>query len=68
MQDEFDKLDAETKQKLREKSWQKIFDIEKRKSDWNSNGYYVQATFWKLETSMIRKVRYFTEKDTEEEE
>lgn len=68
MQDEFDKLDEKTKQKLREKSWQKIFDIEKRKSDWNSNGYYVQATFWKLEKSMIKKVRYFMEKDSEEEE
>ena len=63
MQDDFDKLDGETKQKLREKSWQKMFDITLKKSDWNSNGYYVQATFWRLEKSMIKNVKYFTEKD-----
>lgn len=40
-----------------------MFDITLKKSDWTSNGYYVQATFWRLEKSMIKNVKYFTEKD-----
>lgn len=59
----FDSLDFKTQQELIETSWQKIFDTTLINSDWNSNGHYVQATFWVLKKSMIKNVTYFTEKE-----
>lgn len=59
----FDSLNGEKKEELRKKSWQKIFNLEFRDSNWNSNGHYIQATFWVLKKSMIKNVTYFTEKE-----
>ena len=59
----FDSLNGEKKEELRKKSWQKIFNVEFRNSNWDSNGHYIQATFWVLKKSMIKNVTYFTEKE-----
>lgn len=55
----FDKLPPKKKAELREKSWQKIFNVEPNHTDWNKNGEYIQATFWELRKDMITNVRYF---------
>lgn len=59
----FDSLNGKKKEELRKKSWQKIFNLEFRDSNWDSNGHYIQATFWVLKKSMIKNVTYFTEKE-----
>ena len=56
----FDGLPIETKNRIKEESWQKIFDISPYQSDWRDNGRYVQATFWKLNLDEVKKVQYFT--------
>lgn len=58
----FDSLDNESRQELTVLSHQKIFNIERFETDWESNGFFIQATFWELRKDMIKEVRYFTAK------
>lgn len=55
-----DSLPNEIRYKTIVNSWQRIFDIRQYKTDWRSNGYYVQAVFWELRLDEIRTVQYFT--------
>ena len=59
MNEWFDTLSFDEQEKIMNESWEKIFDITPIKDEWCSNGQYVQATFWKLEKSMIKNVKYF---------
>ena len=60
--DWFNSLKPEEKAKLTIESWQKIFDVTKRKNDWFTNGRYIQATFWELQKDIITNIRYFESK------
>lgn len=55
----YEKLPYEKQNKLMKESWQTIFDIRPYKTDWRSNGAYVQATFWKLNMSQVKDAQYF---------
>lgn len=64
--DEFEKnqkwfysIPYSTQTELMQNSWQKVFNVEPDKDDWNKPGEYVQATFWELRKDMITNVRYF---------
>lgn len=54
-----DSLPVIERERIMVESWQKIFDITSRKSDWKPNGCYIQGTFWELRKDMIRKVKRF---------
>lgn len=54
--DWFDALPYSEQERLEKESWQKIFDIRIRESEWNSNGLYVQAVFWVLKADYIVRV------------
>lgn len=54
--DWFDTLPYIERERLEKESWQKIFDIGIRKSEWTSNGLYVQAVFWELKAEYIVRV------------
>ena len=54
--DWFDTLPYIEREQLEKESWQKIFDIGIRKSEWTSNGLYVQAVFWELRADYIVRV------------
>lgn len=58
----YDSLDAKTKEELKKKSWQKIFDVKPVYTDWLQTGRYIQATFWELRKEMITDVKYFVAK------
>ena len=67
-QNEFDYEKAETnldalppdeKQRVKEESWECIFDINKFENDWHRRGYYVQATFWELRKEQVIMARKF---------
>ena len=60
IQEELDNLPGDVRDKKIRESWQRIFDIKQYKTDWRSNGYYVQAVFWELKLEQIKKVQYFT--------
>ncbi|WP_286078073.1 DUF3841 domain-containing protein [Thomasclavelia cocleata] len=55
----FESLPPDEKKRELEKSWENIFNLEKIDNDWTMQGAYIQATFWKLSKSQIRKVQYF---------
>lgn len=67
IQEEFDNLTTDEKQRLTEESWQRIFDVEPYETDWRSQGRYVQATFWELRASDIKDVRRFVAVELEDE-
>jgi len=56
----FNALPLDEQQKIRKKSWEKIFDITPFKNDWCRRGRYVQATFWELRKEQIIAERRFT--------
>ena len=65
-EEEWDKIDEwieslppEEKQKEIEKSWENIFNIDPINSGWVKKGQYIQATFWKLSKTQIKKVQFF---------
>lgn len=65
-EEEYDRLEAEynglpeeEKSKAREKSWEGVFNVEPIDTDWHRQGCYVQAVFWELRLSQVRKVTWF---------
>lgn len=57
---EFEKLSNSEKKRVKEKSWENIFDLTPIDNDWECRGRYIQATFWELKKEYIRKIQYFT--------
>jgi len=55
----FDSLREEEQQKVREKSWEQVFDIDPFRNEWHSRGEYVQATFWELRKEQVISARKF---------
>ena len=56
----FDSLSAQKQNEIKRKSWEKIFEVYPPvENDWESRGFYVQATFWELKFSQVKSVRYF---------
>lgn len=51
----FDALPMDKQKKLREKSWEKVFDTTKIDTEWAKNGRYVQATFWEIRPEHVMK-------------
>lgn len=58
--EEFAKLSKDEQIRRKEKSWERIFDIEPFENDWIVKGKYVQAIFWELKLEYVKKVQYFT--------
>ena len=56
----FDGLTKDEQIKEKEKSWERIFDIEPFENDWILKGKYVQAIFWELKLEQVKKVQFFT--------
>lgn len=55
----YNNLDTETQNKIKLESWQRIFNTEYIENDWTSVGKYVQATFWELFITDVKKVKHF---------
>ncbi len=47
------------KRKMKEASWERIFDVNPIETEWYRQGCYVQATFWELKLSQVKKVKWF---------
>ena len=52
----FDSLNRHKQQRVKEKSWERIFDITPRHDEWTRNGSVVQGCFWLLQMNHVRKV------------
>ncbi|MET7027653.1 DUF3841 domain-containing protein [Ligilactobacillus salivarius] len=55
LEKKFDSLPERKQKQVKEKSWQRIFDTDIRHGEWTSNGETIQACFWMLEMSQVRK-------------
>ena len=52
----FDALSKVEQQRIKEESWQQIFDITLRHGEWTRNGDVVQGCFWLLRLNQVRRV------------
>ena len=52
----FDALSKIEQQRIKENSWQQIFDITPRHGEWTRNGEIVQGCFWLLRLNRVRRV------------
>ena len=53
-------LSPEKQKMMKEKNWEKVFDISPFDNTWICRGNSVQATFWELKRKQIKEVRPFT--------
>lgn len=51
----FDQLPAAHQTRVKERSWQRIFDITPAHGDWTRNGDCVQGCFWQLNRNQVRR-------------
>ena len=52
-------LPPEAKKKMRNKNWERVFDLTPYNTEWMLRGECIQATFWELRKEQIRKVTMF---------
>lgn len=56
----YDQLPESEQTKVKEESWAKIFEVDKKFDDmWRRTGEYIQATFWELRLENVRRVWRF---------
>ena len=58
-EERYESLTETEQQKIKEKSWEIIFDIEPFENDRYLKGRYIQATFWEIRAEHIVSVRTF---------
>lgn len=51
----YQSLSPRQQQRVKEQSWQQIFDYTPRFGDWSCNGDTVQGCFWQLNRSQVRR-------------
>lgn len=54
----FDNLSLMDQKRVKEHSWQHIFNVDPRKGEWTQNGAYVQGCCWYLQKEQVRHVWY----------
>lgn len=62
LEDWYDSLELLEQQRVKLESWKQIFDIKPYSNNFVRVGSYVQATFWELNITDVKKVVYFTAK------
>lgn len=48
------------KKMMKERNWERVFDLTPVDNEWVVRGDSIQATFWELRKDQIRSVRMFT--------
>ena len=56
---QYEALSPSEKRRMKEKNWERVFDLSPLNSDWMRRGYDIQATFWELWLEQVRDVRFF---------
>ena len=55
----YEALSPSEKRRMKEKNWERVFDLSPLNTDWMRRGYDIQATFWELRLEQVRDVRFF---------
>ena len=53
-------LSEEKQKEMKQKNWERVFDLKVNENDWITRGSCIQATFWELHKEQIKKVWSFT--------
>ena len=56
----YETLSPEEQQQMKEKNWERAFDLTPLDTKWIRRGDWIQATFWELRKEQIKAVRTFT--------
>lgn len=56
---QYEALSPSEKRRMKEKNWERVFDLSPLNNGWARRGYEIQATFWELRLEQIRDVRFF---------
>ncbi|WP_314912778.1 DUF3841 domain-containing protein [Stomatobaculum longum] len=56
---QYEALSPSEKRRMKEKNWERVFDLSPLDNSWPRRGYYIQATFWELRLEQVRDVRFF---------
>lgn len=57
---QYEALSASEQVQMKEKNWERAFDLTPMDNEWMRRGDTIQATFWELKKEHIKKVRFFT--------
>lgn len=66
LQEKFDSLSQGEQERVKQESWEAIFDITPFENAWSCRGKYVQATFWVLHKKDVLAVRPYPFNDRKE--
>ena len=56
---QYEALSPSEKRHMKEKNWERAFDLSPLNNGWTRRGYEIQATFWELRLEQVRDVRFF---------
>ncbi len=56
---QYEALSPSEKRRMKDKNWERVFNLSPLNSDWMRRGYDIQATFWELRLEQLRDVRFF---------
>ena len=57
---QYEALSASEQIQMKEKNWERAFDLTPMDNEWMRRGDTIQATFWELKKEHIKKVQFFT--------
>ena len=56
---QYEALSPSEKRRMKDKNWERVFDLSPLNNGWSRRGYYIQANFWELRLEQVRDVRFF---------
>lgn len=60
LEERYNSMAPSGQKKMRDKNWERVFDLTPIHNDWMTRGDSIQATFWELRREEIKKVQFFT--------
>ena len=56
---QYEALSPSEKRRMKDKNWERVFNLSPLNNGWARRGYEIQATFWELRLEQVRDVRFF---------
>ena len=56
---QYEALSPSEKRRMKDKNWERVFDLSPLNNGWSRRGYYIQANFWEHRLEQVRDVRFF---------
>ena len=56
---QYEALSPSEKRRMKDKNWERVFNLSPLNNGWSRRGYDIQANFWELRLEQVRDVRFF---------